>query len=631
MSGQRLTSSSPFPPLATEAGIYQSHLQNSLSYQSLSPTPTSAYGNTPHSLRGSPLSASSHSYPPPQPQHSGQHSQPGTPLGPPATYQRTSTHSHRDPISPLNIHKRTFSGASYGAPLSIHSGSPSAPQSMSIGQIVDSPGSYTRNNSQTERNIREFVTRMEREKSLSVSPKTVPSRQLSAQDLWPAPSEPHVNNFTAPPSQVDSAYRSGPQSMEEHSSISSTNETHTPTLAQSSSNSQTPKMKHETVANHVPSRQHTTPDAHPTPNTTVTPNPLKRPAENSTPVREIKRPKRSRRHDEPPIWARRAPGPRAPVPRPQATPLPRQEPPPRQELLPAVVRAKSPERSITGAEPLGEITRALADFLWQYVVTSDVIELEIEAKLGRLVDRSTKERIQLPVETATVINRDYLVEFQSSMTEKKHKTLNSFLNKCVQDSYNRSGQKQHAVRYEHRYERDTFQEFSSAGVSSLPANIQRNLNPAHRAKIRTTTNTKTGEQIAKILKARLADLHIYSPSTEFDYRISVSLEYAVPDALAALVVDPDVPGARVVQKQPARIKDRLSYSHLSTYLMDLTQVTDGSSGEKTHEMEIELDVVELRKHAALLESGAENRYEKVVKGLLDNCFILARAATEAQT
>ncbi|KAK5001091.1 mRNA-capping enzyme subunit beta, partial [Cryomyces antarcticus] len=191
--------------------------------------------------------------------------------------------------------------------------------------------------------------------------------------------------------------------------------------------------------------------------------------------------------------------------------------------------------------------------------------------------------------------------------------------------------KQHAVRYEHRYERDTFQEFSSAGVSSLPANIQRNLNPAHRAKIRTTTNTKTGEQIAKILKARLADLHIYSPSTEFDYRISVSLEYAVPDALAALVVDPDVPGARVVQKQPARIKDRLSYSHLSTYLMDLTQVTDGSSGEKTHEMEIELDVVELRKHAALLESGAEDRYEKVVKGLLDNCFILARAATEAQT
>lgn len=124
------------------------------------------------------------------------------------------------------------------------------------------------------------------------------------------------------------------------------------------------------------------------------------------------------------------------------------------------------------------------------------------------------------------------------------------------------------MSYIHTYESDTFYELSQSGTLSLPASIRSLLNPRNnKAKVRVTTDQKTGKEIAKIVKVRIADLDIYSPKTAFDWRISVNLEMSLYGDMKDLV-EPLGRNAR----RADRNKDRMSYKHLA-YQIDLTQVT----------------------------------------------------------
>jgi hypothetical protein len=136
-------------------------------YSSHSPTPPSQHAQTPHSVRQSPLATFAH---PPQPQpvqqYSYQQSQPSTPLGPPSLqYQRTSAHgSHPEIFSPP--HQRHFSGASNG----FVAGSP-AQHHPSVGNLIESPSAYNRPSPQMRRTS-DYLSQGDRDRSLSVSPKT---------------------------------------------------------------------------------------------------------------------------------------------------------------------------------------------------------------------------------------------------------------------------------------------------------------------------------------------------------------------------------------------------------------------------------------------------------------------------
>jgi len=159
--------------------------------------------------------------------------------------------------------------------------------------------------------------------------------------------------------------------------------------------------------------------------------------------------------------------------------------------------------------------------------------------------------------------------------QAQHRALNGFLNKALVDS---QPPKQPATKvvippkpripmsYVHTKECDAFYELSQAGHLSLPPSIRAQLNPRHRAKVRITTDQKTGKELAKIVKARVADLDIYSPRTAFDWRVSVNLEMNYDGDMRDLVETTD--GG----KRADRNKDRMSYRHLA-YQIDLTQVT----------------------------------------------------------
>lgn len=94
-----------------------------------------------------------------------------------------------------------------------------------------------------------------------------------------------------------------------------------------------------------------------------------------------------------------------------------------------------------------------------------------------------------------------------------------------------------------------------------------NSRSAKRTKVRITTDQKSGEVLAKIVKVRLADIDIYSPRTPFDWRVSVNVEMDFKGDMRELIEPDKRPG-----KSGDRNKDRMSYKHLA-YQIDLTQVT----------------------------------------------------------
>jgi polynucleotide 5'-triphosphatase len=83
------------------------------------------------------------------------------------------------------------------------------------------------------------------------------------------------------------------------------------------------------------------------------------------------------------------------------------------------------EKSITGKKPFEQITKIVADWLFLNVVSrgddgelaSRGVEIEIEAKLGQLIDRETHERYFVPVQSECVLRDNPRVTFKSSMTE----------------------------------------------------------------------------------------------------------------------------------------------------------------------------------------------------------------------
>ncbi|KAA8648988.1 putative mRNA capping nucleoside-triphosphatase [Aspergillus tanneri] len=294
------------------------------------------------------------------------------------------------------------------------------------------------------------------------------------------------------------------------------------------------------------------------------------------------------------------------------------------------------EPSITGYIPYEEVTKLVCDFLFQHVVLrNDAIAaaasssaagqgaiIEIEAKLGQLVDMDRGERLHLPILTESVVNREnsrLRTAFESTMTVAQHRAMNNFLNEAVKASIPHSNQGRIPLSYAHKKERDTFYEVSP---SDLPPVIRQNLNPRHKPRVRVTVDQRSGEVLAKIVKCRVADLDVYSPHTCVDWRISVNLEMSYEGDVQHL---PVIDGSR--GRGGERNKDRMSYRHLA-YQVDLTQVakSESSKGDFEHELEIEVSAAEIRRQGQLAMAGdPKNQYEDLVKGFVDNIRVLARA------
>jgi polynucleotide 5'-triphosphatase len=83
------------------------------------------------------------------------------------------------------------------------------------------------------------------------------------------------------------------------------------------------------------------------------------------------------------------------------------------------------EKSITGRKPFEGMTKIVADWLYVNVVSrndlgelaSRGVEVEIEAKIGQLIDKDTSQRFTLPVLSECILAENPRIGFKSSMTE----------------------------------------------------------------------------------------------------------------------------------------------------------------------------------------------------------------------
>nr|CAG8450391.1 13652_t:CDS:2 [Entrophospora candida] len=193
------------------------------------------------------------------------------------------------------------------------------------------------------------------------------------------------------------------------------------------------------------------------------------------------------------------------------------------------------EPSIFNVQPHSDFIRYLSDFLYNQLNSENIEHLEIEAKLGLLLDKNNPEktRINLPVECETIISPN-----ESSW-----------------------------IKFE------------------------------NRGKIRVTTNEHG--------KTTIANLNIYSPRTNCDYRISVNIEKPM-----------EMPRGQYVFE---RKKNRMSYCH-QLFKVDLTQVE-----EAKHELEIEfIDPKVLYKEKLDIIKKQQSKFRDIVEIFVNNIRLLAK-------
>lgn len=177
------------------------------------------------------------------------------------------------------------------------------------------------------------------------------------------------------------------------------------------------------------------------------------------------------------------------------------------------------------------------------------------------------------------------------------------------------------IGFSHPHEYDEFYELTPEGQSNLPPSIVTYLHPNHKPRVRRTIDETTNSIKAQIIKSRIADIEIFNPRCDFDYRISISIESPWEGDPKWLTLMPDGDAGD-------RKKDRLSYRHWG-YQIDLTQVSYPGSAKKEHELEVEVSPEWIRREIDKLKAGQENDYEKLVRGFVDNVRIMCRQGTIA--
>lgn len=197
--------------------------------------------------------------------------------------------------------------------------------------------------------------------------------------------------------------------------------------------------------------------------------------------------------------------------------------------------------------------------------------------------------------------------------------LNKYLNEITQEAFvgAQKGERLE-ILYDHPQEVDEFFELTAEGKQNLNPSILTYLHSHHKPRVRRTRDKNTGQTKAQIIKSRIADLEIYNPRTDFDCRVSISIESAWEGNPNWLVPMRD--------GNEGRHKDRMSYRHMA-YQVDLTQVSHEGQASMAHELEVEISTEQIRREIDNLQNGRPSKYEDLVRGLIDNVRLLCRKGT----
>ncbi|KAK4685012.1 polynucleotide 5'-triphosphatase, partial [Tremellales sp. Uapishka_1] len=262
--------------------------------------------------------------------------------------------------------------------------------------------------------------------------------------------------------------------------------------------------------------------------------------------------------------------------------------------------------SFFGIAPRNEFTRVVGEFIMEYGRARQ--NVEIEMKLGTLSlaseihGQGSGRRIRMPTKCETIMPLDYPVgTFFSNMTrpaertplQSQHTSLNNLLNHATEVS----AQSPRRIHFQRAQTIDTFHGGSQ-----------------QTGRVRVSTD-RSGNLVECIRKQRIADLNIYSPREQFDWRVSLSVEEPC-----------EVPNH---PSKMRRDKDRACYRS-QVCQVDLTVVTTPSNVPDakptiTFELEIEiLDVPTLLAEGEKEEQGLPSRFDEILQSCLDTVRMLIR-------
>ncbi|KAF8754958.1 mRNA triphosphatase CET1 [Rhizoctonia solani] len=216
--------------------------------------------------------------------------------------------------------------------------------------------------------------------------------------------------------------------------------------------------------------------------------------------------------------------------------------PPAKRRRPDSPPTKLPHVPMDPTEPLDEVAQEICSWIEYYTQNLNPEHVEIEAKLGIIIDKGSNSRLGGLSLTECVLPPELPIDtrFESNMPQQAHKHYNGLLNKLVAQAV--PGQAR--VKYSHTKLVDEF--YGEGGD-----------------KIRLTRDEKTGKVAACVRKKRIANLDVHSPKQNVDWRISINVEEPASNPTG----------------NPAhtRRKDRISYTH-QAFKIDLTQVTSSHNG-----------------------------------------------------
>jgi len=248
------------------------------------------------------------------------------------------------------------------------------------------------------------------------------------------------------------------------------------------------------------------------------------------------------------------------------------------------------EPSWINAEPIDEFIREIGDFIIR--ATKGRTNVEVEAKIGVLIDTRTNQRLNLPAVSEIILAENYPdLRFEANMSQEQHAHFNRLLNERVKIT-NTSTYPYAKIGCSHSKVVDSFH---SSGTSGN--------------KLRLTVDERTGNVKASVIKERIANINVYCPRRKVDWRVSVNTETPVPPPVGPPIY--------------SRRKDRMTYTH-QAFQIDLTQVNATSESAKTqHELEVEFrDAEEMMQLASLREH--DWAFDELVRIFVNNVRILVR-------
>ncbi|GMM29164.1 polynucleotide 5'-phosphatase [Martiniozyma asiatica (nom. inval.)] len=282
--------------------------------------------------------------------------------------------------------------------------------------------------------------------------------------------------------------------------------------------------------------------------------------------------------------------------------------------------------SISGTMPQNDFNKLVTNWIWanveqvkmSYPEEPKVMEyIELELKVGRIIEKTNDRRVNLPVNTETVLLGDYYNQecrFEAGVLQPEFQVCTQVIERFMAeaaDQANGSGPVNGPKR-------GKFVTEKLHVVDMISSEVSRNQRPSST---RVTLDLKTKRRMSTIKKQRVNDLFFYLPNTNFDLRLSLSIEW--PEEMNDVAFS-------VFQNKVSmqREKNRVSYIHQNTATrIDMTKVKEGSNKQARYEIELEMNTQSLMRSINKV-SDDPLLFPDMVQAFLDNARIITRAMTE---